>query len=75
MSQGDKPDDGLAIVRNMMNFTFDSGVSGNVTINARGDRKVDYSIIMFQPTSVPDEIQVGVIATVRILLRNDRLHN
>ena len=59
LAQGQQPDDGMNVISNILNFTFDSGVSGNVTINHFGDRKLDYSVVMFQPSDVPNKIQVG----------------
>ncbi|KAK7067770.1 Nitrogen permease regulator 2, partial [Halocaridina rubra] len=46
--------DGRAIIKNMWNRTFDASVgpawfTGNISIDARGDRKADYSLLDMNP--------------------------
>ncbi len=48
LEAGGEPDDGLAIMQQIYNFTFD-GVVGPVTIDHKGDRKGDYAIYIMQP--------------------------
>ncbi len=48
LSEGDEPDDGLTVTRNMYNLTFE-GVVRPVSIDEKGDSKLDDYISIFQP--------------------------
>ena len=58
LTLGQEPDNGLQLTSNMLNFTFDGGVNGNVSIDGLGDRKTGYTVVIYQPIKETGMMQV-----------------
>ena len=56
LEEGGEPDNGLAITNNIFNFTFYGGVTGDVSIDHKGDRKFDQTLSIIQPGKQVSEI-------------------
>ena len=81
LSAGHHKPNGTQITRSMWNRTF-SGIAGNVTIDANGDRLVDYTLFdmnpttgVFEPVMVFDSLKEAFfeVPDKRIHWPNDRL--
>lgn len=52
ISEGENPNDGYYVARRIWNRTFISGLSGDIYINANGDKETDYTLKDFDVTSL-----------------------
>lgn len=57
LARGGNQSDGTAIVKAMWNKTF-TGITGDVNIDANGDRIADYSLLDMDPTTNEFKVQI-----------------
>ena len=52
LEEGNEPDDGLAVTNSIFNLTYYDGITGDVSIDYKGDRKFDQMLSIIQPGQV-----------------------